>query len=300
MRFSTLALLAVMSGAGCGGDSATAPSSRAFFGVAMAPKGVSIALGATQQLIVTPRDTLGQPLVGLPAPVFVSSDSTKVSVSSSGVATGRAVGSSTIIARVQSDNLTYADTSTITVTSTAKTLATFAVSPRTATVPAGSGQTLTFVANDPTGTRILGLGAPFYTSLAPTRATVRGSRVTGVSPGEARIAATITVNGVTMVDTIGITVTNPLTATVFMLSNQAGSVFLPPIVTIAPGGRVMWSNNSGITHDVKFTGTAPLLGDIPPMETYSAAVARTFPTVGSYVYICSLHGVKETGKIVVQ
>lgn len=299
----TIALLSVVLGLACAGDSVTDPaveSFRAFFGLTVAPKGVSIAVGGTQQLTVIPRDSLGQPLEGLPAPVFVSADTTKVAVSTSGLARGIAVGSSSVIARVQSDNLTYADTLTVTVTSTAKVLTTFTVSPRSATVAAGSGQTLTFIATDPAGARILGLGAPFYTSLDPTRATVRASRVTAVSPGETRIAATITVNGVTKVDTVGITVTNPLTATVFMFSNQAGPVFSPPIVSIAPGGRVTWSNNSGITHDATFASAKPLEGDVPAMISFSAGVTRTFPASGTYVYICSIHGSSETGKVIVQ
>jgi plastocyanin len=71
----------------------------------------------------------------------------------------------------------------------------------------------------------------------------------------------------------------------------------PAVDTIAAGTAFVWSGTGG-EHTVRsqgapsFTSSGPLNGD----DTYSL----TFPTAGTYVYDCQIHGSGMTGRIVVQ
>jgi plastocyanin len=69
--------------------------------VVAAPATVSVAVGGTTQLSATPLDARGNAVTGLPAVMYVSSDSTKARVSPAGVVTGVALGTATITVSVQ-------------------------------------------------------------------------------------------------------------------------------------------------------------------------------------------------------
>jgi Big-like domain-containing protein len=282
----------------CSAESVTSPTSlREFFSLDLSPKAINVATGATQQLTVTPKDVAGNPLSGLPVPTFLSTDTSVAQVSASGVVTGRKTGSSVITASIQSDSLTLSDRVTVTVTATQRTLASFTIAPKTVTLGAGATQRLTPTSRDQSGAVISGLGRPFYVSTDTTKARVSAfGTVTAVSPGQAKIAATITSGGVTKTDTALIAVTNPRSATVTM--NTSGScclrlapgesAILPPIVVIAPSGTVRWDNRTATSPDstsfaVTFGNAAAVTGgDIAAFK--SGSVTRTFPTAGTYTY----------------
>lgn len=61
-----------------------------------------------------------------------------------------------------------------------------------------------------------------------------------------------------------------------------GFVFAPAGVSVLQNGTVTWSNSSGVDHNVTFSGVSNALAN-------SAQYARTFPTVGSFSYACSIH-----------
>jgi plastocyanin len=82
----------------------------------------------------------------------------------------------------------------------------------------------------------------------------------------------------------GVTVTTP------------NLTFTPATVTIAAGGTVTWQF-SGNTHNVTFTGGTPPGGNIPDQPAGSSQ-SRTFPTTGSYGYLCTRHN-GMTGTVVV-
>lgn len=69
--------------------------------VAVVGSTTAIPLGATTQLSATPLDARGNAVAGLPAATYVSSDSTKARVSTTGVVTGLALGAATVTVSVQ-------------------------------------------------------------------------------------------------------------------------------------------------------------------------------------------------------
>ncbi len=75
----------------------------------------------------------------------------------------------------------------------------------------------------------------------------------------------------------------------------ANFAFVPPVVTIAPGDTVTWSNDDGAPHQVGFKDAASGSGTLSPGKTYS----RMFDTPGSYDYFCTIHNYM-TGRIVVR
>lgn len=85
------------------------------------------------QLIATPRNALGAPMSGLPAPTFRSSDTTRVQVSREGMLQARRLGTGIrIIAEILADgNVRHADTARVNVTTnpTPPVLTTFSITP---------------------------------------------------------------------------------------------------------------------------------------------------------------------------
>ena len=64
--------------------------------------------------------------------------------------------------------------------------------------------------------------------------------------------------------------------------------FSPDAVTIKAGGKVTFTNNTGITHNVTYTSTNPKPpDDIPNFSSGSKESA--FATAGTYKYECSIH-----------
>ncbi len=111
---------------------------------------------------------------------------------------------------------------------------------------------------------------------------------TGVAAGASNIRATS--EGVPSTQ-ITVTVTggggggpNPSSADVTAASPS--NTFIPPTVTIAPGGAVTWTFQA--EHNVTFGTNKPTGGDIGTQA--SGTAARTFPNAGSYPYTCTLHG----------
>jgi plastocyanin len=177
------------------------------------------------------------------------------------------------------------------------------LSPSTGSVQVGSTLALTATPRDQLGNAMTGLGTPQFSTSSAAMATVSATgAVTGVAAGTATITATLASGGTTRTATATITVTttappppppdNPSTATVA----TPGESFSPQTVTISAGGSVTW-NISGATHNVTFSGAAPLGGNIP--DTRAGSATRTFPTAGTYSYQCTRHG-GMTGQVVVQ
>lgn len=91
-------------------------SSAVFTSVSVVPGAPSVAVGATAQLLATPLDQNGQPMSGLPAATWTSSDATRATVSATGVSTGVAAGTATITASITSGGVTRTGSATLTVT----------------------------------------------------------------------------------------------------------------------------------------------------------------------------------------
>jgi amicyanin len=61
--------------------------------------------------------------------------------------------------------------------------------------------------------------------------------------------------------------------------------FSPATVTVKAGSTVVWTNDDAIQHDVTFDGGGIASSVLNHGDTFS----HTFPTAGTYHYICSIH-----------
>jgi len=260
-----LGLLCIVVALGCNTDKFTGiPSASNFYFVRLNPMAASIAVGETQQLSFTAFDAgpcSGGPCSplapGNPIPVqgtqtFRSTDTLKVKVSPTGLVTGIAVGSASVIATQQDmpgytsgPSVTLADTTVFTVTAAPVAMGTVTLSGRATGTPntVGAGSTLALVTTitDASGATVTNVGRPQYYSTKPEVATVSSTGVvSGLNPGTTTILATITVGGVTGTTSYDVIVTRPVAATV-MICGQActtpvpgtGIAFSPADITVS-------------------------------------------------------------------
>ena len=61
--------------------------------------------------------------------------------------------------------------------------------------------------------------------------------------------------------------------------------FSPATITVKAGSTVVWTNDDAIQHDVTFDGGGIASSVLNHSDTFS----HTFPTAGTYHYICSIH-----------
>ncbi len=281
-RAASAALLFLL--AACGSDdSGTTPTpAAASVAVSATETGALTAIGATRQLTALVRDA-NQTTLGSAAVSFSSSNASVATVSGTGSgATVTATGNGTAIITATSGSVS----GTITV-NVAQRFATLTVLPATPSAAIGSTTQLTATARDSRGNAIIGVTGFLYNTVDRTRAIVSVSGlVTAISPGAASIGASLTRDGVTATATAALTVTAPTTgpaSTTVMATNAI--VFTPATTSIAEGGAVTFSFGT-INHNVIFqTAGAPT--NIPIV--FSTSFNRTFPTAGSFPYVCTVH-----------
>jgi amicyanin len=61
--------------------------------------------------------------------------------------------------------------------------------------------------------------------------------------------------------------------------------FSPATITVPAGSTVVWTNDDSIQHDITFNGGSIASSVLNHNDTFS----HTFPTAGTYDYICSIH-----------
>lgn len=88
----------------------------------------------------------------------------------------------------------------------------------------------------------------------------------------------------------------PEAAEVLIMRDSAVGHYHPPVATVAVGGAVTWTNDSGVVHNVVFDDDritdSALFGD---GEQFSA----TFDAAGRYTYVCTIHP-GMTGAVIVK
>jgi plastocyanin len=289
-RFLSVAVmcLAVACGGGDGGTTGPGPGG-GVASVTLSPAQAQIdtlfALGLTVQLTATAKDASGSAVSGATI-TYATSPTGIISVTQAGVAMAVGNGSATVTASAGG----FSDSRIIRVR---QKLVTLDVNPATAAVPPGRVLSISAAPRDSRGNAIAGLNPVTFVSSAPTVVSVNGlGTATAANLGTATITATVTSPDGTRNGVSTITVTNQFTlaATVNLLDAS----FSPDITDILVGGRVTFTNASGVTHNVTFQ-TAPE-NSIP--EFVSGSVQRLFPTAGSFGFLCTLHG-GMTGTIVV-
>jgi plastocyanin len=81
----------------------------------------------------------------------------------------------------------------------------------------------------------------------------------------------------------------PATAGVSVEDDQ----FVRAAVQVLQGGQVQWTWRGGNQHNVTFTG-GPASG-----TQSSGTFQRTFPTAGTFNYMCTIHGQSMSGSVTV-
>ena len=279
MRPSRAVVICAFLGAACGGGGGNGTEPRVVATLAVSP-GVPDSLfsrGATVQLSVQAKDAGGNVITN-PSLLFTSGNQVIATVSNAGLVTAQSNGKTniTVAAGAVSKSVEVV---------VRRKVASIAVTPATRTLAPNATQDLTVRALDALNNEITGAGTPTFESSNDAAATVAANgRVTAVANGTATITVTlVTVDGTrtaTSVITVA-TQTFPGTATVTL----GATTFSPQTVDIAVNGTVTWNNTSSTLHNVTFGSGS--VNNIP--DHMSGSNARTFTSVGTFDYVCTLH-----------
>lgn len=269
---------------------APAPAPPVLTSVAISAPAGTVTVGETLQLTAAARDQFGNAIAA--TFTWSSSNASRATVSATGLVSGVSAGAVTISVSATAGGATVASAVALTVQEPPPVLTSVQISGGTS-VTAGSTLQLAAAPRDQFGNAIAATVA--WSSNATGVATVNGASglVTGVSAGSANITALATMGSATASSFVTITVNAPAfpsSATV----NTPGTSFDPASVDIAVGGTVTW-NITGIPHNVTFAGGAGAPANIP---TGTGTDSRTFNTVGTFNYSCTLH-IGMNGTVVV-
>jgi uncharacterized protein YjdB len=203
----------VLAAAGCGSsvNSITPPPPKTLSTIAVTPASPSIAIGATEQFtaMATYSDSS---TANITSTVTWSSATTGVAtINSSGMAAGVATGSSTITATLNG----VSGTAMLTVSASAPTLTSIAVTPATPSIAAGATQQFTATGTYSSGPTQNITSTVTWSSSSTAAATMSASGLaTGVAAGSSTITATLgSISGSTTLTVTGST-TPPPTGTV--------------------------------------------------------------------------------------
>lgn len=166
----------------------------------ISPASASVVVGLTAQLSVTLRDANGNTLSGR-AITWSSTNTSVATVSGTGLVTGVAAGSASVIATSEGK----ADTAGVTVTSAALPVSSVTISPASTTVFVGLTSQLAATLRDANGNVLTGRTITWASSNASVASVSGGGLVTGVATGSASVTATSEGKA----DTAAITVTTP-------------------------------------------------------------------------------------------
>ena len=75
--------------------------------------------------------------------------------------------------------------------------------------------------------------------------------------------------------------------------NVEDDQFVRAAVQVVQGGQVQWTWRGNTQHNVTFTG-----GPASPTQA-SGTFQRTFPTAGTFNYMCTIHGQSMSGSVTV-
>lgn len=292
------AIVAALAACSSSGADSVAPTSNGAIQIAITPDAPSVALGSQVALQADVRDGSGQTVPGTTI-FWSSSDTSIVTVSSSGVVTGMTVGTAQVAASAGGQS------AVVPVTVVPVAVAAVTILPSSASVSVGGNTVLRAVAYDANGQELSGRAVVWASSATQTASVDATGKVTGVAAGTATITGTI--EGITASATV--TVTLVPVATVIVTPGSASLIVghtasLSAVATDANGNvldgrQITWSSantaiatvseqglvtavDSGATTVIATaegkTGAAQIVVTADPNKTPVASVSITPPT----------------------
>lgn len=296
---------------------APSDASRMYWSLALSHRAITLAMVPpydTIRLTATPLDAHGEALTATSAATFTSSDLHTVQVDSTGLIRAIAPGSNIlVIATLAEGNLIHVDTALVNVTSDTAPQPVVALSIHPAGTDSvvlrggpfqflGGRTSLPVVATNAMGDTLTDLALEVASSdttiakmcgVSSVQVDVCASMSNGSGrPGRVRIIASTTTYGVTVADTMQVSVTPPIFTWVLAQrqvqrpGGPALPMFSPGSITVAPGATVLFFN----TPIFGFGGVGE---PIDVVFDDSAAVAAPDTTAGALN--CSFFGFPTTG-----
>ena len=249
--------------------------------VALSPTLDTVGVGETSQLTATTRDAGGATLTGRPI-VFTAADSRIAAVSSSGLVTAIAPGS-TVISAVSEGR-----TGTATIVVRLRAVASVSLTPNASTVIVGDRLQLSARTSDASGNTLTGRAVAWTSSNAAVAAIDALGLVTAVAPGTATITAT--------------SEGKSGTASVVVNVVPVASVQVaPPAATIFTGATVQLTATARSSAGTVLTGrTTMWRSGAPSIATVSANGVVTGISAGAAVIIADVEGVTGSATVTVR
>jgi uncharacterized protein YjdB len=288
--FLCLCLSLLLTVAGCGGSSSMGSSgtTKVLSSIAASPTTANLAVGASQQFTAQATYNDGSTADVTSSAAWTDANAKVATITSSGMATAVATGSTTVTAAMGA----LSGTATLTIAAPAKTLASIAVSPATATIATGATQQFAATATYSDGSTANVTTSAAWVSSKPAVATINAAGLaSALSSGSTTVTATLTgVSG-----TAAVTVPQPpppVTVTSIAVT--------PPTASIAAGATQQFvataTYSNGTTGNV--TTTATWTSSKPTVATVASGLA-TAVAAGSTTLTATLNGINGTATLTV-
>ena len=283
LLFFLLTVLALS--AGCGGG--VFNNNASITSIAVTPASPSIAAGVTQQFSAMATYSNGTTADVTSLATWTSSTASVASISSGGMATAVAAGSSTITASLSG----VSSAAALTVTAAVKTVSSIAVTPATASITAGATQQFTATATYSDGSTANVTSSAMWNSSSTAAATINAAGLaTSVAAGSSTITATLSgVSGTAAltvaaaVKTLSSIAVTPATASIVAGTTQQFTA----TATYSDG------SNANITSSVTWSSSSTAAA------TINAAGLATGVAAGATTITASLSGVSGTATLTV-
>jgi plastocyanin len=269
-----------------------------FWKLTAEPRGVTVAMGKTQQISAIPRFVTGESMPNPPRATFRSADSNMVSVDSTGLLLGKIPSQGTrIYVTMQVNGLTHTDTVTVNVSPVEHPIPEFSIQvPSYDSAKVAVGDTKVIFVYGEHGAPMFDLATDFQSSNPLVLQVLPSGPIAvlrAIAPGTSDVIARTTSFGQSFEDTLHVTVTYPIRQTVTV--DTAAKKFTTT-VHVRTGGTVTWVNNGSLPVDVVFDDPpAPVTGG--DIAAFVGAQSRTFATAGTYKYHST--AMQATGQVIV-
>ena len=289
--FLCLCLSLLLAAAGCGGSSSMSSggTTKVLSSIATSPATADHAVGATEQYTAQATYNDGSTADVTSSATWADANGKVATITSSGLATGVAAGSTTVTASMGA----LSGTADLTIAAPAKTLASIAVSPANATIAAGATQQFAAKATYSDGS----------TADVTTSATWVSSKPAVASISAAGLATALTAGSTTVTATVSGVSSTPATITVPQPPppvTVTSIAVTPPTATIAAGATQQFAATAtysdGTTGNV--TTTAAWTSSKPTVATVASGLATSL-VAGSTTLTATLNGVHGTATLTV-